>query len=216
MAITSIRRLPTTRWHLREGNQDIQDLLVRELDLNPIISKIIMNRDIVDSGEARRYLSPSLYDLHNPFLMQDMKKAVDRLVVAIYGHEQVVIYGDYDADGITSVVVLLRFLRQIHPKVSYYIPDRINEGYGLHREALERLRSEGTSLIITVDCGMSDHEQIAYARQLGMDTIILDHHELSDRIPDAVAAVNPHRTDCRFPFKHLAGRVLEKWHLPKS
>ncbi len=115
-----------------------------------------------------------------------------------------VIYGDYDADGITSVVVLLQFLRQIHPGATYYIPDRITEGYGLNREAVERLRSEGISLIITVDCGISDHEPIAYARQLGMDTIILDHHEISGTLPEAVAAVNPNRTDCRFPFKHLA------------
>ena len=203
MAI-SAARLPTTRWRLREGNRDIQDLLVRELGLSPIISRILMSRDIVDPDDALRYLSPSLRDLHNPFLMQDMKKAADRLIRAIYNQEKVVIYGDYDADGITSVAVLIQFLRQIHRGVTFYIPDRITEGYGLNREAVERLRSEGVGLIITVDCGISDHEPIAYARQLGMDTIILDHHELSDTLPEAFAAVNPHRTDCRFPFKHLA------------
>jgi len=203
MAI-SAARLPTTRWRLREGNRDIQDLLVRELGLSPIISRILMSRDIVDPDDALRYLSPSLGDLHNPFLMQDMRKAADRLIRAIYNQEKVVIYGDYDADGITSVAVLIQFLRQIHRGVTFYIPDRIKEGYGLNREAVERLRSEGVGLIITVDCGISDHEPIAYARQLGMDTIILDHHELSDTLPEAFAAVNPHRTDCRFPFKHLA------------
>jgi single-stranded-DNA-specific exonuclease len=203
MAI-SAARLPTTRWRLREGNEDIQDLLVRELGLSPIISRILMSRDIVDPDDALRYLSPSLRDLHNPFLMQDMKKAVDRLIRAIYNQEKVAIYGDYDADGITSVAVLIQFLRQIHRGVTFYIPDRITEGYGLNREAVEQLRSEGVSLIITVDCGISDHEPIAYAQQLGMDTIILDHHELSDTLPEAFAVVNPHRTDCRFPFKHLA------------
>jgi len=200
----SVRKLPTTRWQLREGNQGIQDLLARELDINPIVSRMLTNRNIVDPDEARRYLSPCLNDLHNPLQMQDMKKAVDRLVGTIHRHEKVVIYGDYDADGITSVAVLLRFLRQIHTNVNYYIPDRIEEGYGLNQRALERLRSEGTSLIITVDCGISDHEEVAYARRLGIDTIILDHHELSDTIPDAVAAVNPNRKDCHFPFKHLA------------
>ncbi|MBU2055388.1 MAG: single-stranded-DNA-specific exonuclease RecJ [Proteobacteria bacterium] len=200
----SAGRLPTTRWRLREGNSAIQDLLMRELGLSQIVSRILMSRDIADHDEARRYLSPSLRDLHNPFLMQDMKKAVERLIRAVGNQEKVVVYGDYDADGITSVVVLLRFLRLIHQRVDYYIPDRIREGYGLNREAVERLKSEGVGLIITVDCGISDHDSIAYARRLGMDTIILDHHELSDTLPEAVAIVNPHRPDCRFPFKHLA------------
>jgi single-stranded-DNA-specific exonuclease len=200
----SAGKLPTTRWRLREGDNNTQNLLIKELGLSPIISQILMSRDIVDLGDARRFLSPSLLDLHNPFLMQDMQKAVDRLIRAVYQQEKVVIYGDYDADGITSVVVLLHFIRQVHKNVSYYIPDRIAEGYGLNREAVERLRSEEVSLIITVDCGISDHEPIAHARTLGIDTIILDHHELSDTLPAAVATVNPNRTDCRFPFKNLA------------
>ena len=196
--------LPTTRWRLREGNQDIEDLLVRELGISSIISRIIMSREICDPDVVRRYLSPSLQDLHNPFLMQDMKKAVDRLILAVYRNEKVVVYGDYDADGITSVVVLIHFLREIYPGATYHIPDRITEGYGLNRAAVERFRSQGIGLIVTVDCGISDHDAVAYARQLGMDTIILDHHELSDTLPAAAAAVNPKRADCRFPFKHLA------------
>jgi len=202
--MTAARTLPTTRWRLREGNKDAQELLVRELGLSPLISRILESRDICNPDHARRYLSPSLRDLHNPFLMQDMNKAVDRIVRAIYHNEKMVVYGDYDADGITSVVVLLQFLRQIHPGATYYIPDRITEGYGLNREAVERFRSEGISLIITVDCGISDHEPISCARQMGMDTIILDHHEISGALPAAVAVVNPNRMDCRFPFKHLA------------
>jgi len=200
----SAGRLPITRWRLREENKNGQELLIRELGLSKIISRILISRDIVNPDDARRYLSPSLRDLHNPFLMQDMKKAVHRLILAIHRQENVVIYGDYDADGITSVVVLLRFLRQLYESVTYYIPDRITEGYGLNLAAVERMHSEGISLIITVDCGISDHEPIAYARKLGMDTIILDHHQLSDTLPEAVAVVNPNRTDCPFPFKHLA------------
>lgn len=200
----SAGRLPTTRWRLRKGNQDIEGLLVRELGISPIISRIIMSREICDPDVVRRYLSPSLQDLHNPFLMQDMNKAVDRLILAIYRNEKVVVYGDYDADGITSVVVLTHFLRGIYPGATYYIPDRITEGYGLNRDAVERFRSRGTGLIVTVDCGIADHDAVAYARQLGMDTIILDHHELSDTLPVAAAAVNPKRADCHFPFKHLA------------
>ncbi len=202
--MTTARRLPTTRWCLREENHDVQMLLVRELGLSPLISRILESREICDPDDARRYLSPSLRDLHNPFLMQDMNKAVDRFVRCLYHNEKVVVYGDYDADGITSVVVLLHFLRKIHPRVIYHIPDRITEGYGLNREAVERFRAEGIGLIVTVDCGISDHEPIAYARQLGVDTIILDHHEISGVLPEAVAAVNPNRKDCRFPFKHLA------------
>lgn len=197
-------RLPTTRWRLREGNQDIEDLLVRELGISPIISKIIMSREICDPDVVRRYLSPSLQDLHNPFLMKDMKKAVDRLILAVYRNEKVVVYGDYDADGITSVVVLIHFLREIYSGATYHIPDRITEGYGLNRDAVDRFRSQEIGLIVTVDCGIVDHDAVAYARQLGMDTIILDHHELSDTLPAATAAVNPKRSDCRFPFKHLA------------
>ncbi|MEK7243668.1 MAG: DHH family phosphoesterase, partial [Thermodesulfobacteriota bacterium] len=178
----SAGRLPTTRWRLREGNQDIEDLLVRELGISPIISRIIMSREICDPDVVRRYLSPSLQDLHNPFLMQDMKKAVDRLILAVYRNEKVVVYGDYDADGITSVVVLIHFLREIYPGATYHIPDRITEGYGLNRDAVERFRSQGIGLIVTVDCGIADHDAVAYARQLGMDTIILDHHELSDTL----------------------------------
>ncbi|MCL5807864.1 MAG: single-stranded-DNA-specific exonuclease RecJ [Deltaproteobacteria bacterium] len=200
----STGKLPTTRWRLRDENKESQELLIRELGLSQIISRILISRDIVNPDDARRYLSPSLRDLHNPFQMQDMKKAVQRLICAIHQKEKVVIYGDYDADGITSVVVLLRFLRQIYGGVIYYIPDRITEGYGLNLAAVERMHSEGVSLIVSVDCGISDHEQIAYARKLGIDTIILDHHQLSNTLPQAVAVVNPNRTDCRFPFKHLA------------
>lgn len=202
--MTDTGPLPITRWRLLEGNQDIQDLLVRELGLSPLISQILENRDIHDPDQARRYLSPSLSDLHNPFLMEDMAKAVNRLIQAIYRKEKVVICGDFDADGITSVVVLLQFLRKILPGTTYYIPDRMIEGYGLNRDAVERFQAEGISLIITVDCGISDFESIAYARQCGIDSIILDHHEIAGALPTAEAVVNPHRTDCRFPFKHLA------------
>ncbi|MCE5263514.1 MAG: single-stranded-DNA-specific exonuclease RecJ [Deltaproteobacteria bacterium] len=196
--------LPTTRWRLREGSPETRTLLLQELGLSPLITRILESRDICNPDDARRYLSPSLRDLHNPFLMQDMTKAVDRVARAIYHNEKMVVYGDYDADGITSVVVLLQFLRQIHPSTTYHIPDRISEGYGLNLASVKRFKSEGISLIITVDCGISDHGAIAYARELGIDTIILDHHEISGALPAAAATVNPKRLDCRFPFKHLA------------
>ena len=198
------KSLPTTQWRLSEGDRGVQELLIRELGINPIISRILTNRDISNADEARKYLSPSLSDLHNPFLMKDMQKGVHRLIKAIYNKEKIVIYGDYDADGITSVVVLLKFLKEIIHTAAYYIPDRINEGYGLNKNAIDKMKNNGVKLIITVDCGISDIEEVSYARMIGIDTIILDHHKVPDEIPTAVAVINPHQNDCQFPFKHLA------------
>jgi len=199
-----VNTLPTTQWRIAENNILISDQLMRELGINSIISKILTSRDISNADDAKRYLGPSLKDIHNPFLMKDMRAGVHRLIKAIYSGEKIAIYGDYDADGITSVVVLLKFLREINTDVSYYIPDRIEEGYGLHCGAIDKIKADGVTVIVTVDCGISDREQIDYAKSLGIDVIILDHHEVPTILPDAVAVINPHRSDCRFPFKHLA------------
>ncbi|MEA1935949.1 MAG: single-stranded-DNA-specific exonuclease RecJ [Thermodesulfobacteriota bacterium] len=197
--------LPTTRWKLPEANEEIQHLLASELGISPIISQMLINRNILTPDDAKRHLSPSLNDLHNPFSMKDMQEGVNRLIKAIYNHEKVLVYGDYDADGITSVALLVKFLGKIHDDVTYYIPDRVNEGYSLNRNALNKIKSDGVKLIITVDCGISDYDETSYASSLGMDIIISDHHEVPDRIPKAAAVINPNRSDCRFPFKHLAG-----------
>ena len=197
--------LPTTRWELSEANEEIRHLLVRELGISPIISQVLINRNILNPDDGRRYLSPSLNNLQNPFLMKDMQEGVDRLIRAIHNREKVLIYGDYDADGITSTAVLVKFLRKIHDDVKYYIPDRSNEGYSLNRTAIDKIKSCGVKLIITVDCGISDYDEVSYANSIGIDVIITDHHEIPDRIPKAVAVINPNRSDCRFPFKHLAG-----------
>lgn len=199
-----ISSLPATLWKLAEGNQDIQSMFVRELGITPILSRILTSRQILTQEHAQRYLSPSLNDLHNPFLMKDMQKGVQRLIKAIHAHEKVGIYGDYDVDGITSVVILLKFLKDMGHHVLYYIPDRIQEGYGLNKDAIDKLRADGVGLIITVDCGVSDHEQISYARSIGIDTIVLDHHEVPNTLPDAVAVIDQNREECRFPFKNLA------------
>ena len=196
--------LPTTQWRLSEGDSDIQDMLARELSIHRIVSRILTSRRILTPDDANRYLYPSLNNLHNPLLMKDMQKGVQRLIRAINDREKIVIYGDYDADGVTSVVVLLKFLREIVHTVSYYIPDRIKEGYGLNGPAIERMKADGVTLLITVDCGISDHEQISYARSCGIDTIILDHHEVPQFLPNAVAIINQNRKDCNFPFKDLA------------
>lgn len=196
--------LPITRWRISDGKRTEQEQLIRELGIHEVLSQVLTNRDILDVESARRYLRPSLRDLHSPFLMRDMKAGVRRLIQALHRGEKVMIYGDYDADGITSVAVLYKFLRSIHEEVDYAIPDRIEDGYGLNLKAVEQMSGLGIGLIITVDCGISDHEPIARARAMGMDTIILDHHEVPPVLPPAVAAVNPNRPDCGFPFKSLA------------
>jgi len=198
------KTLPTTQWRLFEGNKDIQDMLVRELRLHRIVSCILTSRQILTPDDANNYLHPSLNNLHNPFLMKDMQKGVQRLIKAIYNKEKIVVYGDYDADGVTSVVVLLKFLMEIGHNASYYIPDRITEGYGLNTSAIDNMKADNVKLIVTVDCGISDHEQISYARTLGIDTIVLDHHEVPNSLPDAVAIIDQNRKECTFPFKYLA------------
>ncbi|MFA5757046.1 MAG: DHH family phosphoesterase, partial [Smithellaceae bacterium] len=199
-------QLPVTQWKIKDsGPKTIEESLVREFGFHPIISQMILKRRVGSLEDAHRYLHPSLNDLHSPFLMQDMKKGVARLLKAIYDGEEIVIYGDYDADGITSVVILYKFMKQLTARVSYYIPDRVQEGYGLKIPVIDRFKQKNVKLIVTVDCGISDIEQIAYAKSVGIDTIVLDHHEIADQLPPAVACINPNRSDCSFPFKHLAG-----------
>jgi len=202
----SNKQLPISKWRMEAaGDKKTEELLSKEFGIHPVISQIIVNRGIRDSETARRYLYPSLNDLHSPFLMQDIRKGVSRLLKAIHHKENIMIYGDYDADGITSVVILYKFIKEITSNINFYIPDRIEEGYGLKIPAIDEFKKNNVSLIITVDCGISDVEQIAYADSLGIDTIILDHHEISGPLPSAVAAINPNREDCSFPFKGLAG-----------
>ena len=204
--MTVVNQIPATKWKLKEtGDKNLEYLLSKEFGIHPIISQILVNRGIPDIEAARRYLHPSLNDLHSPFLMKDMKKGVSRLLKAIHDSEEIMIYGDYDADGITSVVILYKFIKEITPHINYYIPDRVQEGYGLKISAIDKFKNNNVKLLITVDCGISDVEQITYAQSIGIDTIVLDHHEISGPLPPAVASINPNREDCSFPFKGLAG-----------
>ncbi len=205
LSINNDPPLPTTSWTFFEENTIRQEALMRELRIHPVIARILVNRSIDNPDDAKRYLSPSLSDLHNPFLMKDMQKGVERLIRALRNHEKIVIYGDYDADGVTSVAILYKFLTNLKAAVSYRIPDRFTEGYSLNRAAIEEIKASGTSLILTVDCGVSDVEHIDFANSLGLDTIVLDHHEVPDTLPMAHAVINTNRNDCPFPFKELAG-----------
>ncbi|HQL00080.1 MAG TPA: single-stranded-DNA-specific exonuclease RecJ [Smithellaceae bacterium] len=198
--------LPATVWKVKApGSKELEQTLVQEFGVRPLVARLLQNRHIATLDHAHRYLNPSLNDLHSPFLMADMKAGVARLIGAVYSGDPIVIYGDYDADGITSVVVLYKFIKELTPHVSYHIPDRVQDGYGLKIPVIDTFKNRGVKLIVTVDCGVSDFEQIAYAKSIGIDTIVLDHHEIVGGLPDAVAVINPNRGDCEFPFKYLAG-----------
>lgn len=192
-------------WKICTSHQGKVQELSGELNIHPLITQVLFNRGIKEKGSIHKFLYPSLKDLHSPFHMKDMDKAVDRITKAVLNRERIVIYGDYDADGVTSTTLLLDFLQELGGNVSYYIPNRLEEGHGLNREALDQIAQSGTRLIITVDCGITNIQEIAYATTLGMDTIITDHHETPVDLPPALAILNPKQPGCTFPFKELAG-----------
>jgi len=200
-----IPSLPVTQWRTPAENREGELRLIHELNIHPVLARVMINRNLSDPEDAHRYLHPSLKDLHNPFLMKDIKKGLERTIAAVTRREKIVIYGDYDADGITAIVILYDFLTKAGADVTYYIPDRIREGYGLNRGAIDHFKDRGITLIITVDCGISDNDEITHASSIGIDTIVLDHHEIPDTLPDAEAVINTNRSDCSFPFKPMAG-----------
>ncbi len=193
------------RWKILPSEPELQKKLAEELRLSPLLAQLLINREISDPQQADKFLSSTLSDLHPPFLMKDMDKAVDRIIQAIKNRERLCIYGDYDADGITATALLKIFLSEIGAQTLSYLPHRLKEGHGLNPEALDRLSQQGVKLLITVDCGISDNEQVAYARRLGIDVIITDHHEVPEELPPALAILNPRQKDCNFPYKTLAG-----------
>lgn len=166
---------------------------------------LLIRRGIATESAAKRFFRPQLGDLLNPFLMRDMDVAVDRLNDAIGRKERIMIYGDYDVDGCTAVALIYKFLLQFYSNIEYYIPDRYNEGYGVSIKGIDYAKAQGVSLIIILDCGIKAHKEIAYAKQLGIDFIVCDHHMPDDTLPDAVAILNPKREDDAYPFKHLCG-----------
>ncbi len=191
-------------WDSSESDPGLVDSLAQSLSVHPVIARLLIHRNITRVEDARRFLSPSLGDLHDPRLMKDMDVAVARILEAVRDKEPICIYGDYDVDGVTSVTVLSEFLNSIGISPSSYIPSRLEEGYGLNQESVTEIAGRGTKLLITVDCGITDLEQVAHARALGMDVIVIDHHQVPEQLPDATAILNPFRNDCTFPYKHLA------------
>jgi len=193
------------KWRFRQGDRALQYILNCELSISPLLAGLLVNRGIYTVEEARLFLSGKLDDMHNPFLMKDMDRAVPRVVRALHNGEKIVIYGDYDVDGITSTAILVSVLRRLGGDVKYYIPNRLEEGYGLHAEVLEQLYEEGCRLLVTVDCGIGSVAEAALARKMGIDLIVTDHHEPPPILPEALAVVKPKRPDCTYPFKSLAG-----------
>ncbi len=174
-------------------------------DIPKIVAKVLINRGFTDAAEAKKFLDKTSENFYSPNLMCDMDKAVERIKKAIENKENVVVYGDYDVDGITSTAILVRYLRGQGVNASAYIPDRQNEGYGINKTAVKKIYDSGATLLISVDTGITAVEETEYAKELGCDVIITDHHECKEELPKAIAVVNPKRADCKYPFKDLAG-----------
>src|SRR5574343_1738118 len=179
--------------------------LVDQLNINTIIATLLVNRGITNFKEAEDFFRPKLEHLHNPFLMKDMDIAIQRIEQAIANNENILIYGDYDVDGTTSVALVYSFFKSIYPNLAYYIPDRYKEGYGVSYAGIDYANENQYSLIIALDCGIKSIDHIVYAKERNIDFIICDHHLPGDAIPEAVAVLDPKRSDCEYPFKELSG-----------
>ena len=176
-----------------------------KIGVNPVIASLLIKRGITTESAAKRFFRPQLADLINPFLMKDMDLAVDRLNDAMGRKERILVYGDYDVDGCTAVALVYKFLRQFYSNIDYYIPDRYDEGYGVSKKGIDYAKDTGVKLIIILDCGIKAIKEITYAKSLGIDFIICDHHVPDDEMPPAVAILNPKRPDDSYPFKYLCG-----------
>ncbi len=179
--------------------------MVSEMGLNPVIALLLVQRGLTTAQEVKRFFRPSLSNLHDPFLMPDMEKAVQRLNKALGDKERILIYGDYDVDGTTAVSLVYKYLRPYSTNLDYYIPDRYDEGYGISLRSIQYAEEHGITLVIALDCGIKAIEKIAYAKERGIDFIICDHHMPDDELPDAVAVLDPKRADSNYPYEHLSG-----------
>ncbi len=198
----------TKQWRFHPQRPDVRDLLSRALGVSPILAQLLANRGITEVAEARTFLRPTLDALADPFLLPDMDRAVERLQRALRDKEPIVIHGDYDVDGITGTALLINFFRLTGHEVGYHIPHRVEDGYSLSLSTVEKLRERGTKLLITVDCGSSDVEEISFAQRNGMDVIVTDHHETPAVLPEPCALVNPKRPGSRYPNTSICGSAV--------
>ena len=196
------------KWNYQPPSQEQTEAakaLAKETGINPVLGKLLLERGITSAAEAKRFFRPQLSELHDPFLMKDMSIAVERLNQAMGKKERILVYGDYDVDGTTAVALVYKFLQQFYSNIDYYIPDRYNEGYGVSVKGVDYAYETGVKLIIVLDCGIKAVEEIAYAKEKGIDFIICDHHVPDDVLPPAVAILNAKRPDATYPYEHLSG-----------
>ena len=193
------------KWEFYNSDEKLVDEICERYNLNKVIGKIIVNRHVVNDEDVRIFITPTRDDFHNPFLFKGMDMAVDRIIKGINNKEKILIYGDYDVDGITSTTVLKKYLMDRGISVDTYIPNRLHEGYGLNKKAIDTIKERNIDLIITVDCGISAIEEVDYAVRLGMDIIVTDHHEVGEKLPNALAVIDAKRKDNTYPFRALAG-----------
>ena len=193
------------RWKILTPDKPKSDLLQQSLKISPVICNILVQRGIESFEQSKKYFRPELTDLHDPWLMKDMDKAVERIIRAISNKEKILVFGDYDVDGTTSVACMYRFLKKIHSDLEFYIPHRYREGYGVSKAGIDHAKENGFTLIISLDCGIKSIDLVSYAKQLGIDFIVCDHHLPDDELPPAVAILNPKQKDCNYPYKELCG-----------
>lgn len=213
------------RWNILKQDKEQISSLQSAIKINPTICAVLVQRGITNFESAREFFRPELSHLHNPWLMKDMDKAVDRIIKAINANEKIMVYGDYDVDGTTSVASMFQFIQSLHDAVEFYIPHRYKEGYGVSKIGIDYAKEQGHSLIISLDCGIKSADLIAYAASLGIDFIVCDHHLPDEIIPKAVAILNPKQKDCTYPYKELCGcgvgfklmtALSEKLNLPSE
>lgn len=209
-------------WKIKErGNPEIIEKLAAELNISKVLANLLVQRNVLTFDEAKEFFRPSLEDLHDPFSMKDMEIAVARLNTAIENKEKILIYGDYDVDGTTSVSLVYSYLKKFYSQIDYYIPDRYNEGYGVSYQGIEYAIESKTSLIIALDCGIKAIEKINYAKSRGVDFIVCDHHTPGKNLPDATAVLDPKRADCPYPYKELSGcgvgfKFMHAWSIQQG
>ena len=195
------------RWVVKpQGNPEAVAAMAAATGISPVLANLLVQRGIDTLEKAKKFFNPQLSDLHDPFLMKDMDKAVERVERAVRNREKIMVYGDYDVDGTTAVALVYKFLRQIgHKDLLFYIPDRYTEGYGISTKGIDHAARKGATLIIALDCGIKAIEKVDYAKRKGVDFIICDHHLPAEEIPRAVAVLDPKRADCSYPFDELSG-----------
>lgn len=193
------------RWKVKQADKEIVNALQQELKVHPVLCELLVQRGIETYEAAKKFFRPELNELHDPFLMKDMDKAVNRIMEAISRNEKILIYGDYDVDGTTAVSTVYLFFKEFYPNIEYYIPHRYTEGYGISFQGIDYAAENNFPLIIALDCGIKSNDKVDYANEKKIDFIICDHHTPGDEIPKAVAVLDPKRNDCHYPYKELSG-----------